>query len=193
MNLWYTMVRWGLFPAETELYGGELMAKLTPKEIRELLKLEPHPIEGGYFAQAYRSPYLVPKDALPPGYSGARPIGTAIYYLLTPLTFSELHRLPGDEIFHFYMGDPVEMLQLKPDGAGERIVLGHDLAAGMRPQHVVPGGVWQGSRLVPGGEYALLGTTMAPGFDYADYETGSRDQLNSLYPEHSARIASLTR
>ena len=169
------------------------MARLTAAEICKRLRLEPHPIEGGHFAQSYRSTYLVPKEVLPAGYSGCRPIGTAIYFLLTPGTFSELHRLPGDEIFHFYLGDPVEMLQLKPDGAGERVTLGHDLAAGMRLQHVVAGGDWQGSRLIPGGEFALLGTTMGPGFDYADYEAGGRDRLTSLYPAYSGQIALLTR
>jgi predicted cupin superfamily sugar epimerase len=169
------------------------MAKLTTSEIQTLLKLEPHPIEGGYFVQTYRAPHDIPEGALPSGYSGARSIGTAIYYLLTPDTFSALHRLPGDEIFHFYLGDPVEMLELKRDGSSELIVLGQDIAAGMRPQHVVPGGVWQGSRLIPGGAYALLGTTMSPGFDYRDYESGSRDRLTSLYPQYSARVATLTR
>jgi hypothetical protein len=113
--------------------------------------------------------------------------------MLTPDTFSALHKLPGDEIFHFYLGDPVEMLQLHPDGRGEITVLGQDIAAGMRPQHLVRGGVWQGSRLRPGGSYALLGTTMSPGFDYKDYETGSRETLTKLYPKHSSLIASLTR
>ena len=92
-----------------------------------------------------------------------------------------------------FVGDPVEMLQLKPDGSGEVVVLGHDIAAGMRPQHVVPGGVWQGSRLRAGGGYALLGTTMSPGFDYSDYESGTRENLAKLYPQHTAMIASLTR
>ena len=133
------------------------------------------------------------RASLPDPYPGDRAAGTAIYYLLTPDTFSALHRLPGDEIFHFYLGDPVEMLQLKPDGSGEVVVLGHDIAAGMRPQHVVPGGVWQGSRLRAGGSYALLGTTMSPGFDYNDYESGTRESLTQLYPQHSAMIASLTR
>jgi predicted cupin superfamily sugar epimerase len=169
------------------------MGKLTAIEIRERLNLEPHPIEGGYFIQTYRAAQELASRALPPGYSGARSIGTAIYYLLTPETFSAMHRLPGDEIFHFYLGDPVEMLQLRPDGSGETIVLGHDLLKGMRPQQVVPGGVWQGTRLIPGGEYALLGTTMSPGFDYADYDTGWRAQLIALYPQQAARITSLTR
>ncbi|HWF40309.1 MAG TPA: cupin domain-containing protein [Candidatus Acidoferrales bacterium] len=169
------------------------MTKLSAARIREILNLEPHPIEGGYFVRTYASSHQLPQNALPPGYSGPRHVGTAIYYLLTPETFSALHRLPGDEIFHFYQGDPVELLELRPDGTSTRILLGHDLAAGMRPQHVVPAGVWQGSRLVSGGEYALLGTTMAPGFDYADYETGSRDQLISGYPDEVDRIRALTR
>src|SRR3984957_17424150 len=158
---------------------NQTMTRLTATQIRDLLHLDPHPIEGGFFIRTYQSPHKIPQDALPPGYQpGAqagsethRLVGTAIYYLLTPETFSAMHRLPGDEIFHFYLGDPVEMLQLPPDGSGETIILGHDFARGMRPQHVVPGGVWQGSGLIPGGEYALLGTTMSPGFDYADYET----------------------
>ena len=113
--------------------------------------------------------------------------------MLSPDTFSAMHRLPGDEMFHFYLGDPVEMLQLKPDGTGEIILLGQDLASGMRLQHVVPGGVWQGSRLVAGGAYALLGTTMSPGFEYEDYETGSRDVLSQQFPGLAAKIAALTR
>jgi predicted cupin superfamily sugar epimerase len=166
---------------------------LTADRIRALLKLEPHPIEGGYFVETYQSALRIPKASLPEAYANDRAAGTAIYYLLTPDTFSALHKLPGDEIFHFYLGDPVEMLQLHPGGGGEVIVLGQDIASGMRPQHVVAGGVWQGSRLRPGGSYALLGTTMSPGFDYQDYETGKRQMLTQLYPHHSSMIASLTR
>jgi uncharacterized protein len=169
------------------------MTRPTAEQIRELLKLDPHPIEGGYFASTYASRSHIAKEALPHGYPGPRLVGTAIYYLLTKDTFSALHRLPGDEIFHFYLGDPVEMLELRPDGTSAVIPLGQDLAAGMRPQHVVAGGVWQGSRLRPGGEYALLGTTMAPGFDYADYQTGARDQLIAQYPGQRERIKALTR
>jgi predicted cupin superfamily sugar epimerase len=166
---------------------------LSPDRIRALLKLEPLPLEGGYFAETYQSGVRIAKAFLPEAYGSDRAAGTAIYYMLTPDTFSALHRLPGDEIFHFYLGDPVEMLQLHPDGRGDAIVLGHDLAAGMRPQHIVHGGVWQGSRLRSGGSCALLGATMSPGFDYKDYETGSREALAKLYPAHAARIASLTR
>jgi uncharacterized protein len=165
---------------------------LTAEQIRELLQMRPHPIEGGYFAETYRGSQVVPQSLLR-GYPGDRAISTAIYYLLTPDTFSAMHRVRGDEMFHFYLGDPVEMLQLKTDGTGELILLGQDIAAGMRPQHTVPGGVWQGSRVRAGGKYALLGTTMAPGFEYEDYETGQRHDLITGYPELSQLITSLTR
>ncbi len=90
---------------------------LTAEQIRELLKMRPHPIEGGYFAETYRGGLVVPQSLLP-GYPGDRAISTAIYYLLTPDTFSAMHRVRGDEMFHFYLGDAVEMLQLKPDSSG---------------------------------------------------------------------------
>jgi predicted cupin superfamily sugar epimerase len=168
-------------------------AELTAQKIRDILHLEPHPIEGGYFVESYRSKMTVAAGILAAAYPSARWIGTAIFYLLTPETFSAMHRLPGDELFHFYLGDPVEMLQLKPDGAAETVTLGQDIAAGMRLQHCVPGGWWQGSRLIAGGRFALLGTTMSPGFDYADYETGNLTKLTLAYPAHAATITALTR
>lgn len=165
---------------------------LTAKQIREFLRMQPHPIEGGYFAETYRSVGNVPHRALA-GYPGDRSLSTAIYYLLTAETFSAMHRVRGDEMFHFYLGDPVEMLQLKPDVSGEVVLLGQDIAAGMRLQHNVPGGFWQGSRLKKGGKYALLGTTMAPGFEYEDYETGRRQELIARYQQHAELIMALTR
>lgn len=96
-------------------------------------------------------------------------------------------------MFHFYLGDPVEMLQLLPGGEGRVQVLGTDLAAGMRPQVVVPRGTWQGTRLLAGGRMALLGTTVSPGFDPSDYEHGGREELLAAYPAFRERIAALTR
>ncbi|MCI0432983.1 MAG: cupin domain-containing protein [Gemmatimonadetes bacterium] len=115
--------------------------------------------------------------------------GTAIFYLHTTGTFSALHRLPGDEVFHFYLGDPVEMLMLFSDGRHERVVLGPDVER-MSVQHVVPGGTWQGSRLIHGGGYALLGTTMAPGFDFKDYDPGTRE-LVGQFPACAALVEAL--
>jgi predicted cupin superfamily sugar epimerase len=165
------------------------------REIIDVLGLRPHPIEGGFFHETYRAAGLIPAAALPAGYRAGteRSIGTAIYYLLTAETFSEMHRLPTEEVFHLYLGGPLRMLQLFPDGRGREVVIGTDLRAGQRPQVVVPPGVWQGSRLEPGVEFALLGATMAPGFDYADYEQGRRADLVARYPDHAEVIRQLTR
>ena len=166
---------------------------MTADEIKTLLNLEPHPCEGGYFRQTWRSEEQIPHLVLPARYSAARAAGTCIYYLLEPGTFSEMHRLASDEIFHFYYGDPIEMLQLPPDSSGEIVSLGSDLSRGQNPQLVVPKNVWQGSRLMPGGKVALLGCTVSPGFDYADYETGRRDTLTRAYPRFAELIEGLTR
>lgn len=163
---------------------------MTAKEVIAFLQLQPHPVEGGFFRETYRSAGSLPADVLP-HHGASRSISTAIYYLLTPTSLSALHCLPGDEVFHFYMGDPVEMLQLWPDGSHRVVKLGTNLAAGEVPQLVVPGGVWQGSRLIAGGAYALLGATMAPGFDYTDYADGHHEDLATRYPAVAAMIAEL--
>ena len=168
---------------------------MTAKELISFLGLAPLPEEGGYFRETWRSPVSVAPGVTPLRYTSEKSLGTAIYYLLSsdPDSFSALHRLPTDEIYHFYLGDPVEMLLLAPDGSGRRVTLGHDLAAGQHVQFVVPSGTWQGTRLVAGGSYALMGTTMSPGFDPADYQPGRRDDLISIYPQHAASIQALTR
>lgn len=130
-------------------------------------------------------------SALPVRYGAARSFGTAIYYLLTPTTFSALHKLESDEIFHFYLGGAVQMLQLHPDGSGRTLTIGNDLAAGQKPQVVVPRGVWQGARLVSG-DFALLGCTVGPGFEFEDYSHGERTSLTACYPDFSVEIQRLT-
>jgi len=171
------------------------MPELTADRIIQLLGLEPLPEEGGLFRQTYRSGEQIPAAALPSRYGGPRRFATAIYYLLTdaPDSFSALHRLKTDEVYHFYLGDPVEMLLLHPDGGSERPILGQDLAAGQQVQLVVPAGSWQGSRLMPGGRCALMGTTMAPGYEQDDFELGERERLLSGYPEQAELIRGLTR
>jgi uncharacterized protein len=163
---------------------------LTADDVIRLLGLRPHPVEGGFFRETYRSPDVLPASVLL-RHRADRSVGTAIYYLLKPGHVSEMHTLPGDEIFHFYLGAPVRMLQLWPDG-GREVVLGPDLAAGQVPQLVVPAGVWQGTRLVGDDGFALLGATMAPGFDYADYVGGKRAELAAQWPAFADRIAELT-
>ena len=160
---------------------------MTPDEIKTLLNLQPHPVEGGSFRRTYTSAGSVD---LP---RGARAASTAIYYFLEPGTFSEMHVLDSDEIFHFYLGDPVEMLQLHPDGSSGIFILGQDLDAGQHVQLVVPAGVWQGTRLIGDGKLALLGCTVTPGFDFADYRNASYAELIGKWPAESERIRALTR
>ena len=160
--------------------------ELTAEEVIDLLRLKKHPLEGGWFRETYRS------EATMRIHDGERPAGTAIYYMLTTETFSEFHRLPGDELFHFYLGDPVTMAWLMADGSCCGMTLGPDLRASQMLQVVVPGGVWQGMYLNEGGAWALLGTTMSPGFDYADYESAERDALLEQYPDEAELILRLT-
>ena len=161
---------------------------VSAREIIELLDLKPLEFEGGYYRETYRSQDILKAAHLPERYRTDRAICTAIYYLLTPDTSSKIHRLPTDEIFHFYLGDPVAMLLLYPDGRGGEVTLGPDLVAGQGIQLTVPAGVWQGSRLVEGGRFALMGTTVAPGFDIGDFEAAEYDDLIRNYPEYSAAI-----
>lgn len=149
--------------------------RITVEQLLERLQLKPLPVEGGYFRETYRSAE-----------------STAIYFLLTPDSFSALHRLRTDEVYHYYLGDPVELLTLGPDG-GRSTVLGSDVLAGQVPQLIVPGGIWQGSRLTVGGEFALMGTTMAPPFDFAHFELGNRETLTNEYPAFAEAIRKLTR
>jgi predicted cupin superfamily sugar epimerase len=165
---------------------------LTAQQIIESLNLKPLTIEGGYFRETYRASVQISANALPLGYGVERSVSTAIYYLLTPDTFSVIHRVKSDEIFHFYAGDPVEMLQLWPDGSGRTVTIGNDLVNGHVPQVVVPAGVWQGCRLIDGGHWALMGCTVAPGFDYADYTAGERADLVIAYPDFAEMIVALT-
>jgi predicted cupin superfamily sugar epimerase len=164
---------------------------MTADEIKSLLKLEPHPVEGGHFRRTYTSSLSV--EVQRGGQSATRAMGTAIYYLLEPGTFSEMHVLASDELFHFYLGDPVEMLQLWPDGRSEVVVLGPDLTAGQHVQLLVPAGVWQGTRLIGDGKVALLGCSVVPGFDFADYTSGSYAELAAKWPEWAERIKEFTR
>ncbi|MEZ5357866.1 MAG: cupin domain-containing protein [Candidatus Zixiibacteriota bacterium] len=167
----------------------------TAAEIIALLKLQPHPHEGGYFYETYRCDEVIDRDCLPGRYDGSRTISTAIYYLLTPDTYSAWHRLRSDEIFHFYLGDPVTMFNLFPDGSSKIITLGQDIMAGQQVQVVVPKGTWQGAILAEGGQFALLGTTVAPGFEYDDYGVPSDaevEMLVSQFPEKENVIRKLS-
>jgi predicted cupin superfamily sugar epimerase len=163
---------------------------IDPNELIRHLKLEPLPIEGGYFRQTW----VADETVSIPRYQSSRAAGSAIFYLLTsePDCFSAIHQLSTDEIYHFYAGDPVEMLVLA-DGAAKRVTLGHDVMHGQQVQYVVPRYVWQGSRLLPGGRFALMGTTKAPGFAPADCKFARREELLADHPQQADLIRALTR
>ncbi|HOV13635.1 MAG TPA: cupin domain-containing protein [Spirochaetota bacterium] len=160
------------------------------EDIIKSLNLKPHP-EGGYYNETYRSDEMI--NSLPKRYEGNRVFSTCIYYLLTKDTFSMIHKIKSDEIFHFYMGDPVEMVNLYEDGSGKILTIGSDILKGHLPQIIVKKDVWQGAKLVDGGNFALLGTTVAPGFDFDDFETAKREQLLQKYPEFQKIILKLTK
>jgi len=166
------------------------MNKLSAQQVIDALGLQPHPEEGGFFIETNRDSEML--TSAPARYVGDRCQSTAIYYLLTPDTYSHMHLLKSDEIFHFYAGDPCEMLQLHPDGSGEAHQFGIDLKAGQRPQIRVPRDSWQGMRLLPGGEFALMGCTVAPGFEFVDYSHGKREELLRKYPDFEVLIRTLT-
>lgn len=160
-------------------------------QIVDMFGLTPLPVEGGMLVQTWRSDEVL--DAHDPDAGGKR-AGTAAVAMLTDDedSFSAIHRLPTTEIWHFYLGDPIQMVLLRPDGSVDRPRLGSDLLDGHRVQVVVPPGTWMGARLVDGGEYGLFGCTMAPGFTSGDYEGGTLELARS-YPDAADEIASLIR
>ena len=172
---------------------AEQFTMTTAEQIIEFFGMKPLAGEGGYYVETYRAREKITPACLPARYTGERNFATAILYLLTPDTFSALHRLAGDEIFHFYLGDAVTMLQLHPDGSSEVIDLGPDIMTGQRVQVTVPQGTWQGCFLKQGGKFGLMGTTTAPGFNFADFEAGCRSELLEQYPQQTDLILRLTR
>ncbi|MEO0086070.1 MAG: cupin domain-containing protein [candidate division WOR-3 bacterium] len=159
---------------------------MTAEDVIRLLELNPLDFEGGFFRETHRTRLNVLDRC-----GATRPAATAIYYLLTQETRSRLHRLPQDEVWHFYLGDPVLLLLLRDRTAGVR-TLGPDIERGQQPQVVVPAGTWQGALLADGGNWALLGTTTAPGFDRTDFEPADRAELLAEFPEYDRLIVRLT-
>lgn len=164
---------------------------MTAEQIIKLLDLKPHP-EGGFFRETYRSEEGIPLEGLPEGYSGPRNFSTAIYYLLTPGTCSRMHRLASDEVFHFYLGDPVTWVLLYAGGDFERVTMGPLIDRGHRLQLAVPAGTWFGGALNEGGVFGLLGTTMAPGYDEEDFTLADRAELTAGWPKAAKDIERLT-
>jgi predicted cupin superfamily sugar epimerase len=156
------------------------------------LNLIAHP-EGGYYRETYRSELSIPREGLPPQFTGARLVSSAIYFLLDGENFSAFHRLRSDELWHFYAGSPISVHVIEPDGGYSKIHLGSDPEAGDVLQATVKAGRWFASHVRDPGSFALAGCTVAPGFDFADFELGKQAELIRLYPPHRNLIERLTR
>jgi predicted cupin superfamily sugar epimerase len=158
---------------------------MTADQLVHLLDLKPHP-EGGYYRETYRSPEPIP------GTDPSRVYSTAIYYLLVPGSVSKIHRLTADEMFHFYLGDSVTWVLLGPQGDVRKLALGQNLQRGEQLQLVVPAGTWFGGYLNEGGNWALMGTTVAPGFEFSDFVLAQREELLKAFPGAQKEIVRLT-
>lgn len=156
------------------------------------LRLEPHP-EGGFYRQTYRSEMMLAREALPLGFTGPRAASTAIYFLLEGKNFSAFHRLRSDEMWHFYAGSSLEVHVIDAEGNCSTILLGADPEAGQTLQAMVPAGCWFASHVADWQSWALVGCTVAPGFDFADFEMAKREELLREYPQHREVIQKLTR
>jgi predicted cupin superfamily sugar epimerase len=157
----------------------------------EKYQMQPHP-EGGYFAETYRSNETIAKAALPARFSGDRSLSTGIYFLLENHHFSALHRIQADEMWHFYAGGPLNVYVIHLNGNLEIIKLGNNPDNGEVFQAVVPAGAWFGSKPASESAYSLVGCTVAPGFDFADFEMAERGELLTIYPQHEDIIRLLT-
>jgi predicted cupin superfamily sugar epimerase len=156
------------------------------------LQLQPHP-EGGHYRQTYRSDVLLPKESLPKRFQGPRAASTAIYFLLAGVDFFAFHRLQSDELWHFYLGGTLVVHVIEADGRYSQIKLGPNLEDGEVFQAVVKAGCWFASQVEDTKSFALVGCTVAPGFDFEDFELAQRHELARSYPQHLDVIHKLTR
>lgn len=154
--------------------------------------LLPHP-EGGWYKETYGAEGVIPHGALPPAFTGDRRFSTAIYFLLERGNFSAFHRIQSDECWHFYAGGPLVVSVIDSTGALLQVKLGSNFLAGETFQYVVPAGCWFASAPADGTEYSLVGCTVAPGFDFADFEMAERRSLLQEFPQHREIITRFTR
>lgn len=159
-----------------------------PETLIKQLELKPHP-EGGFYRETYRAAGVVPASALPSAFGGDRAYSTAILYLLPEGQKSRLHRIRQDEIWHFYLGGPLRLAMINQSGEYSEIVLGGDPAAGQYFQYAVPAWVWFGAAPKPGAGFSLVGCTVSPGFDFADFEMASGADLKKRWPHLAGEIA----
>lgn len=171
-----------------------MMSDMSADEVIRMLRLKPLPDEGGYFRETYRSDETVTVPLGANRGTFTRNLATQIYYLITEDNFSALHRIKHDEIFHHYAGLPAEMFLISPDGQARTVMLGSDLKGKQEPQVIVKRDTWQGLRLQSGQKgWSLMGTSVSPGFDYADFEVGRRTALLKEFTEFSDQIIRYTR
>lgn len=162
----------------------------TVQELIEQFGLLPHP-EGGYYKETYRSSEIITRQALPFRFNGERYYSSAIYFLLEQNNFSAFHRILSDECWHFYAGDILWVHMIDPQGELTTIHLGNQ--PGTVYQYVVPAGYWFASETAPGGNFSFVGCTVAPAFDFADFELADKTKLASQFPQHSELIQRLCR
>jgi len=159
---------------------------MTADQIIKILDLVPLPGEGGYFRETFKSTHLLGAACLPENYNIPHSFSSVIYYLITPESFSAMHKLPTEEIWHFYLGDPAQQIQILPNGEVKQIRIGNQIFDGDVPQVIVPAHCWQGTKLVEGGQFALFATTMSPGFEFSDFVVADKNALiksNPLFKE----------
>ena len=166
--------------------------RLTAKDLQDRLGLVPLPGEGGLYAEVHRSAERIGRAGLPKRFPGDRALCTVIYYMLPGDAKSLLHRIKGEELWHFLMGDPFTLVEIAPDGAVTKTAIGSDLRAGQKLIHAVKPGVWFGCLPREGSDYALASCTVAPGFEFEDFEMGRRDELLRLFPHARDEILLLT-
>ena len=154
------------------------------QQIKEKYEMLPHP-EGGFFKETYRS-----EDRINASY-GERVCATAIYFLITPGSVSRLHRIRADEVWHFYLGGPMTVVELK-DGAAKSTTLGQDILNGQLVQYTVKAGTWFGSFPNEGSQFSFVGCTVSPGFEFEDFELGSRVKLLEEFPGAKDLVTKLT-
>lgn len=156
------------------------------------LNLLPHP-EGGWYSEVYRSDEILQTDSLPGRYKSAHCFSTSIYFMLEKDDFSAFHRISSDETWHFYMGSPVLIHCIHPDGSCSKIELGNNLSAGQVLQYTIRRNCWFAAKNMDVYSFSLFGCTVAPGFEFSDFELGQKQTLCSLFPQHGAAISELTR
>lgn len=165
---------------------------MTVEQLIQQYNLQPHP-EGGWYKETYKSSEYIAANALPERFNGSRTFSTAIYFLLEQKNFSAFHRIKSDECWHFYAGDPLLVYVIQASGTLDIIHLGNDIKKGQVFQHMVPANCWFASRPAPGSNFCFVGCTVAPGFDFNDFELADANTLSLLYPQYKNFIKKLCR